>query len=507
MKKYILLFLLLCATASIYVLLPAKKTDDFASLSKNRFSDDDFVSMGDHSFKLKGKDFFPLAVNYMAAMQTDGKEYWARPAIDYSRDTSKVNMTKEACLRELRADMILIRKMGFNSVRVVGFSEVSLADDSNKFSALEARLFVGSDKFIAQSLSDSTIDQKYFDALAQLFKEANDAGLKIILAVRTRPEVLTTEIFLDRITKYFRNDATLMAYDLFNEPLYFDKPERNKKEIHEVTRKWKRLCHRNAPRQLVTIGLSGIREVHAWDPTTIDVDFVSFHPYEHEPEQVRNELTWYNRFVKKPWIIGETAIPADNDSVPYEDQKLFAEKTLTQAHNCGAWGYTWWQYKDVHWPKFHSSFMGVTNWKGETILPGDNLVVYGTVKPVAEAFQKFNPSAPKGECICLSNYYNYSKHRDFSVKGKLVDDKNNPIEGGIIVAWDKTWKDLYHTISKADGSFELFGNFPFYHWMASANAYTMVRGESLPSIAKRDSNGTLTIDLGNLKIIKLSFED
>lgn len=505
MKKYILFFLLLSATGIIYLLIPAPVNDSFVSIAKNKFKKDDFVSIGENNFMQNGKMFYPLVVNYMAATQTDGKELWPRPAIDYTVDSSHESKTKEACLKELRADMHLIRQMGFNAVRMVGISEVAFVTDNDKFSILAFRPYIGNNKFKYTPLTDTASYRSYFNALAELFNVINEAGLKVILAVRTRPEVLTTESFLDKITTYFRNDATIMAYDLYNEPLYFDKPERDKKEVYTVTRRWKKLCHRNAPRHLVTIGLEGIREVHAWDPLTINVDFVSFHPYEHEPEQVRNEITWYNRYVKRPWIIGETAIPADNDSVSYDEQKLFAHKTLKQAFNCGAWGYSWWQYKDVQWQKFHSSFMGVVDRKGITRLPKDDLFVYGTVKPMADELKNFDPSSRKDSCTCLPNYYNYSEHRDCRIKGKLLDGKNKPIEGGIILAWNQWWSHSYHTITKADGSFEVRGNFPFYHWIASANAYSMVRGDVMPDTAKKSADGIPTMDIGDLKIKKLSF--
>lgn len=158
-----------------------------------------------------------------------------------------------------------------------------------------------------------------------------------------------------------------MAYDLFNEPLYFDVPHhRPKEEVHEVVKRWRQLVRKHAPHQLVTIGLVGVPEVFAWDPAILDVDFISFHPYEYEPDQVRNEIHWYGQHVEKPWIVGETAIPADNDSVPYADQLEFARKTLAQTVACGGIGYSWWQFKDVHWGKFHADHMGVVNREGWT---------------------------------------------------------------------------------------------------------------------------------------------
>jgi hypothetical protein len=202
-------------------------------------------------------------------------------------------------------------------------------------------------------------------------------------------------------------------------------------------------------------------------------------------------------------MVGETAIPADNDSVSYNEQTKFAKKTLKQAYDCGAIGYGWWQYKDVEWFTFHANFMGVVTLNGLTKTKA-NEAVYGTVKPVAEVFKMFDPTVKKDDCVCLPNYYNYSNHKVCRITGYLKDQNNEPIEGGVVLAWNEWWSHSYHTISKADGSFELLGDFPFYHWMASATKYTMVRGDLLPTDAKTIGN-IPTLSLDTVVIEKLSF--
>ena len=139
-----------------------------------------------------------------------------------------------------------------------------------------------------------------------------------------------------------------------------------KQDAIAIAQHWHDLVRKHAPYQLYTVGLTGIRETFEFDPNLLRADFISFHPYEYEPDQVRNELTWYNRNMDVPWIIGETAIPADNDSVPYETQRLFAKKVMEQSRACGSEGFSWWQYKDVVWNEFHPSFMGVLNREGVT---------------------------------------------------------------------------------------------------------------------------------------------
>ncbi|MBL0341437.1 MAG: carboxypeptidase regulatory-like domain-containing protein [Bacteroidetes bacterium] len=246
-----------------------------------------------------------------------------------------------------------------------------------------------------------------------------------------------------------------------------------------------------------------MREVFEWDPNLMNIDFLSIHPYEYEPEQVRNEMYWYGKYIKVPWIIGETAIPADNDSVTYEVQKQFAQKTLDQTCHCGGIGYSWWQYKDVEWFDFHANFLGVVGRNGETINSKGNKII-GTPKPVADAFRNYKPKADPASCLKLDNYYNYSQFKDCRLSGVLVNDDGEPIEGGVVLAWNESWSKSYHTVTKKDGSFELLGPFPFYHWMASATLHSMIRGDVLPDSAKKVTDNIPTLNLGELKVEHLN---
>jgi hypothetical protein len=204
-------------------------------------------------------------------------------------------------------------------------------------------------------------------------------------------------------------------------------------------------------------------------------------------------------------MIGETAITADGDSVPYDVQISFAEKTIKQARNCGALGYSWWQYRDVDWNYFHSDYMGLITQTGQTV--ADNgFVVHGTLKPTVEVFKSYEVnSKPDGDCLCLDNYYNYSDGKEFRLKGVLVDEDNKPIEGGVILAWNEWWTKSYHTVTKADGSFDLRGPFAFYHWMASATLHSVIRNDVRPDTARAGADNIPTIDLGNLKVEKIDF--
>lgn len=494
MKRYIFIFLFFSAAAILYLSFPI----NFSISSK-----ENFVSIEGNKFKLNGKDFYPVTVNYLATLYTDGNEYWAGPATSYDLDTLHGITTKDLGIKGLRADLHLIRQLGFNSVRIVGIGEES-ADDNNRLSKISLTACNGINRYTTIDLSNDDIYDKYFGALSEMFNEVNNAGLKCIFLVRARPGVVTTEEYIKKIVTRFKNDSAIMAYDLYNEPLYFDHTSRTKIQVDSIVKKWYKNFKMCAPNHLFTIGLEGMREIFEWDPNILKMDFISLHPYEFEPGQVMNELYWYGNYIKKPWIIGETAIPADNDSVTYEEQKQFAIKTLKQTYNCGASGYSWWQYKDVNWLQYRADYMGVVNRKGETKVTKDSLLVQGTVKPVAEAFQKFNPTGKKDSCICLSNYYNYSEGKASRIIGKLIDEETGfPIKGGVALGWDEHWVHSYHTVSKEDGSFEILGVYPFYHWIATATEYTVVRGDFLPDTVKIHTDSIPTVDIGILKIKKI----
>ncbi|MBS1765311.1 MAG: hypothetical protein JSS90_10135 [Bacteroidetes bacterium] len=353
-------------------------------------------------------------------------------------------------------------------------------------------------------LNDSTYTN-YFSALDTLFSLADEAGLKVILLIRMHPLFHTTEIHFEKMAKQFKNTSALMAYDLFNEPLYFDTLEREKKDVYEIVNRWQKIKNEYAPHQLSTIGMTGVREVLEWDPNILNVDFLSFHPYEYEPNQVMSEIYWYGKYVKKPWMIGETGIPADNDSVSYDAQKIFAEKTLNQTYNCGGIGYSWWQFRDVNWMDFHQDFLGVVKRAGSTQLPDGN-IEYGEAKPLNDVIKGFNSKKEKTNCVKPDNYYNYSRNDYYKIYGKLINEKGEPIEGGIILAWSEDWSQSYHSVSKSDGSFELYSQYPFYHWKASATNYSMVRGDINQNNVVIDNNGkSKKVNMGNLTLTPLNF--
>lgn len=452
--------------------------------------------LNNNKFEIDGKPFTPIVLNYIVSWQTNGKDYWGSPTADYG----KLYTNKQEAYKTLLSEFELIKELGFNTVRIVGIGEPNI---DKELGTLSYRLKINETKDTLINLDNAIAYKNYFSSIDEVLNIASQSGLKVILLTKLSPNHVSSNNFLEKITTRFKNNKTILAFDLFNEPLYFDSPEKEKKEVRAIVKKWQQTVKTADNNRLTTIGLEGIREIFRWDPNILPVDFISYHPYEYEPEQVRNEIYWYGKYTKKPWIIGETAIPSNNDSITYIQQAQFAQKTIQQTFNCGGIGYSWWQYKDVEWGKYHANFMGVMNQIGQ-IKTNSGKIVDGTPKPIVNEFKDFYIKANSDSCLCLPNYYNYSKNDAFRIIGIMIDKKNNPIEGGVVLGWNEDWTHSYHTITKKDGSFELLSSYPFYHWMASATEYRMIRGELNPDTATVQKKMP-TINLGKLKIKKLYY--
>lgn len=490
MKKYFYIFLGISILSALYFIFPVKNTSEF-------------VKLNERSFILNDKPLYPLVINFMSSFQFDGNNLWVSSYKGYNPSSKFLYNNKDSAQIQLRADMSEIKSMGFNTVRIVGVGEPWL-DEEKEILSISAG--VSSDKDTTIKLSNDSLIDIYLNALENLFTIVEESGLKTIFLIKLKPYSISSEYLLKKFCMRFKNTECILAIDIFNEPLYFDKPEKKKKEVFEIVNNWRSIIKMYAPNHLVTIGLEGIREVFRWDPNILNVDFISYHPYEYEPEQVRNEVYWYGKYTEIPWIIGETAIPADNDSISYAEQKEFANKTLNQVANCGGSGYSWWQYKDVDWQYFHADYMGILNRNGWSKSKKYNIPIYGEQKPIVDEFINYEYTINQDSCMCLENYYNYSQSTIFKLVGTIKNTKGEPIEGGVVLAWNENWTHSYHTISKKDGSFVLLGSYPFYHWMASATKLTMVRGDINPEDAiKEDGRSIPSINLGEIIIEPLDF--
>ena len=425
------------------------------SCSNNKpvqIEDDGFVKLINNKFEIDGESFFPMVLNYNVSLINRNNEMWPSSFTGYYNFIEEQNLDKDSCILLLKSDLQMVKDMGFNTIRVVGIGEV------------------------LDTLKQEDIS-KYLGAIKELYTITNDVDLKVIFLLPMwpkKPELF--EKYKPLLTQE-KDNNNILAYDFFNEPLYFDtvQGQRRKKDVYRITRKWKEYLHENSPKHLLTVGLAGSKEVGVWDPNVLDIDFISFHPYEYAENMVMREIYWYSKYVKKPWIIGETSYSADNDSIPYSEQTAFAKKILQQTINGGGIGFSWWQYKDVEWgdDDFHSNYMGLLTREGTTQTSDKNLKVIGTLKDAVKVFQDFKYERTDTVAVMPYNYYNSYNHKNYKVIGMLYNSETNtPVVGATIISWYKDWSKSFITYTKEDGSFELNGEFELYHIRISATEYS-----------------------------------
>lgn len=447
-----------------------------------------FVSLVDGRFVIDGRPFFPMVMNYNVSLMSDGKQVWPASYSGYNPGDVFHCNDPVSCETQLREEFAMMRNAGFNSIRLVSMAEGPFVPEEGGPPVLRANGPDRSDMLLPYE--DDVVHENYISAVHHLVRIADSEGLKVIVLTTIHEAKPYTRTNFVEIAQALRDDPAVLAFDLFNEPLHFDRPPRTKKSAHDLAEDWRSLARKHAPHHLVTIGLTGIREIHAWDPDILDVDFISFHPYEYEPDQVLNELAWYGRHVRTPWIIGETSLPADGDSIDYEAQRLFAERTLATTVACGGIGYSWWQFEDVSWGQFHSDYMGLWTMEDKE-------------KPTAEVFRDFDPARVTASCELLPNYHNYSEHRETRITGRLLDGTGAPIEGGVVLAWNEHYSHSYHTITHADGRFILYGDMYFYHWIASAIGHDVVRGDLHPASFLTRTDSIPSFNMGDIRISRL----
>ena len=123
-------------------------------------------------------------------------------------------------------------------------------------------------------------------------------------------------------------------------------------------------------------------EIFEWDPSILPVDFVQIHTY--HPLRIPNEIWWYSKYVGKPWIIGETALPSDNDSISYDLQARFVKEVYQYIIDCGGIGFGWWEFQDHINPglNFEANYPGLLNHDGITTTKSGKEIVYAADNPV-----------------------------------------------------------------------------------------------------------------------------
>ena len=376
-----------------------------------------YVGLQDGEFVLDGEEWFPKMLNYKAFIRKVGDSLEVVPA-DYYHGNS------------IEEHFDTIAAWGFNAIR------------------------------ICLDVLDGDMDScAMFRATRRVIQKADSAGLKVMLLIKT-PFDPYWQSYTKGLLRHLADLPALWAYDFFNEPLYFDpEPERDKMDAARLVSQWRHWVRQYAPHQLFTIATAEPIEVFEWDPALLPVDFIEMHTY--HPLRVFSEMWWYSHYCGKPWIVGETGLPVDNDSVPYEWQEQFMWDTYRFAKINNAIGFGWWEFQDnPQGVNFEAQYTGLSDCNGKR-KPAVNLVWHlgKMCLGVGVDSDGFPPT----------NYRNMLAYSNIRLNGKVVDETTGkPVEGAVIRGWNDDWSVGMNTYTDSNGRFTLYSNDYNVHFEVSA---------------------------------------
>jgi hypothetical protein len=465
-----------------------------------------FVYLEENQFMVNDTVFFPMLINYLVEFMSVEGEMIPVANIQYDSTTYHEGTTKVDYLTRLNTHFKYIKHLGFNTIRLVGLTGKEFAKDGNHL----IKTYRPDGSFDLKPYP--TIKQEYERAVVKIMELAKQNQLKVMILLPTprlnEKENLARLSFIKDILSLFKTDNTVFSYDFFNEPLYFDNSEsddykvrqRSKESAFELVNSWVKLMESIAPNQLSTIGFGEPIEVFEWDPSTFPLDFISFHTY--HPLRVPNEIYWWSKYSNKPWMITETSLPADNDSISYLEQRQFMYEAYRRTINCGGSGFGWWQYQDVNWgTNFEHNNTSLLNHEGITYFNDSTDIIYGSPKAAALAVNELSSIKVTGKCDCFPNYSNMLGYQNIRITGKLIDGlSGEPIEGAVIRGWTNYWNIAANTFSDENGNFELYSNDEFIHFEISAMGYSKIKFDQRIRYNNREKNGSMFAALTNLSL-------
>jgi hypothetical protein len=412
-------------------------------------------------------------LNYVLDYRYISDTFVLSPHTYYENRRIKNLQTAAEINERFRAHFEYIREIGFNTLRLC-------------FDRMQGENFYCVD---GKKISVQTDYEAILRALDTVVNIAKESDLKIMLLLPNSIDNKNLGDFTTKLLQHFCAEPTIFAYDFINEPLYFDRnTSRTKEQVFAIVNEWKLQMDSYAPHQLFTIGFAEPLEVFRWDPQLLPVDFVCFHTY--HPLRVPNEMYWYGTYIDKPFMIGETGLPADNDSISYEDQRRFMKESYEYARDCGAIGYGWWEFQyarnyanigeeandaqATYQDDFNARHIGLINNKDSVITKKNKYIIYGMPKPATVEIVRFADYKVQKKRRPL-NYYNILNYSNFVIRGSVINESTQkPIEGAVIRGWNKDWTIGVNTFSDSLGNFMLYSNDQCTHFKISAPGMTAV---------------------------------
>lgn len=332
--------------------------------------------------------------------------------------------------------------------------------------------------------------------IKDIIKKAGDNQLKVIFLTgggggNRKPEYVDNfcDDYFFKLSSQLSSDENLLAYDLYNEPMY-NNAYTDKKQSTDWINHLSFVIRKGDSNHLITLGQQTATDMLYYDFSLFNTDFISAHIYPDLDSdnklnklncfnRVKSTMKWYSNVseqINKPWIIGETGLNVRKDEQETGgcqkdmgtelEQSNYAEQTINYLfQKAKGSGYSWWTYSDTkesqdekEWN--HDDFFGLysTNQSNAPSfhqlkkVAGGGGEVNRFNEPLVLNFKKSNPEEYP------NNYYNYYKDSINWLTGYISDSIGMPVKDAVICCWDSAWKNPRFTYSQKSGSFKICSN-------------------------------------------------
>jgi len=321
-----------------------------------------FVSLAGRDFILNGQPFYPQVMNFsvlvfdfpsvrnpdpMAIKKSVNIEYDSSVLYAGGSYVDVETQNAAALEQQLSDHFAKVRSMGFNTVRLGLPMHMAMDAEGVRHYAMMSN-------YRLIDLDPETFEDIYsvrhFQLIREMIQLAAAQDLKVILlcgedakpgpdwtAITPATEPSDAEVYrryLARLAQELINEPGLMAYDLWNEPVFsgtwYTLTDLSKATVCEYTTMWYDAIRSTGSTHLITLGGSSLTELGSWDPAIMKLDFYSPHIYplfsridgydvQAAMERMLAKVHWQSRACPIPWLIGEMGFSAEDDHADPKD--------------------------------------------------------------------------------------------------------------------------------------------------------------------------------------------
>ena len=459
------------------------------------FSNAQFVRLEGRRFMLEGKPFYPVMMDYFLAVvyqkpaSCDSASFspsgiFPAQGLTYGPTFGSDCNDPVFCREVLLKDFAMIRKLGFNSIRITSGPHWHPDDRMLKLEAsCSEPQYYGkcgntAIPFEKPYRSNAAVNA-YFSLLDSVVAYAGRCGLRVMLDIVLFNDNLRfdsgmlrdTYKYLRAFGKHFRENPGVFAYCIFEEIGYNDPlRERSKSEVGEISAKLYWTLKKADPNHLISISGFDIFDLDRWDVGLMKLDFYQAHMYPEihkipppfrdakmAQNRMAGRLHWLATNCPVPFMIGETGFMANDYNIGKEYEKLmdgteneqleFAGFFVEKALECKASGIGWFMYQDG-WSNLgmHKDYPDGYGLLKKGRIP-DTATLLSRIpfkKPIATFFAGLKlPEPDTNRCREKTAFYYdpfntayYNPDMKGSVSGFVTGPDGKPLADAVVLGWN-----------------------------------------------------------------------